>query len=161
MTAALDLCSDDLREQPRNRYQIDCADARLHVHARSVATVLRVDGEIDASNAHLVAHEIARFSRLKTPLILDLGQLDFLGSAGFSVLQILVDDHRLAGLHCSVVGGPALHRLTAVVRNHGLPVVDSVTEALRQAEVSIRARRRFVPGPARQEEPQRTAAVRC
>lgn len=160
MTASLDLCPDDLREQPRNRYQIDCAAAQLHVHARSVATVLRVDGAIDASNAHLVAQEVARFSRLKTSLVLDLSQLEFLGSAGFSVLQILVDEHRLAGLHCSVVSGAALDRLTAVIANHGLPIVDSVPEALQRAEAMIRARRRFVHRPARQEEPQRTAAVR-
>jgi anti-anti-sigma regulatory factor len=70
-----------LLEQLRCRQLIDCAAAQLHVHARSLATVLRVDGEIDASDAELLAQAIRRFSQLKTPLILDLSQLDFLGNS--------------------------------------------------------------------------------
>ncbi len=161
MTASPDLCTTGLRGQPRSRYHIDCAGARLHVHARSVATVLRVDGGIDASNADLVAQAIRRFSRLKAPLILDISHLDFLGSAGLRALLILDDEHQLAGLHCSVVGGAALRLLTQVVPDHGLPVVDSVPDALRRVEGAIRARRGFVSGLARQEEPQRAATGCC
>ena len=50
--------------------------------------VLRVDGEIDGSNANLVGQAILRFSRLKTPLILDLSHLDFLGIAGLRTLVV-------------------------------------------------------------------------
>ncbi len=137
------------------------AGARLHVHAPSVATVLRVDGEIDASNADMVAQAIRRFSRLKAPLILDLSHLDFLGSAGLRTLLTLRDEHQLAGLHCTVVGGAALRLLIQVVPDHVLPVVDSLPETLRRAEGLIRAHRRFFSGPARQEEPQRTATFCC
>ncbi|WP_156688610.1 STAS domain-containing protein [Mycobacterium sp. Marseille-P9652] len=156
MTAPPELCTAALRGQPRSRYQIDCAGSRLHVHARTVATVLRVDGEIDASNAHLLTREIRRFARLKAPLILDLTHLDFMSSAGLAALQQLHDEHRLNGVHCRVVGGPALRRLVQVLPDHGLPLVDSVPEALRHIEGVVRARRRFVRGLARQEEPQRT-----
>src|SRR5882757_3174550 len=54
----------------RCRYVTDCAGARLYVYARSLATVLRVDGEVDASNAERVTQEIRRFARLQSPLIL-------------------------------------------------------------------------------------------
>ncbi len=61
MTSSLELCSPGLRGEPRSRYRIDCAAAALHVHARSLATVLSVDGEIDASNAELLAQALRRF----------------------------------------------------------------------------------------------------
>ncbi len=67
----------------------------------------------------------------------------------------------LAGLHCSVVGGTALRKLTQVVPDRGLPMVDSVPDALRRVEGVIRACRQFVSAPARQEEPQCTATACC
>ncbi|BBX65861.1 hypothetical protein MSAS_50350 [Mycobacterium saskatchewanense] len=127
----------------------------MHVHARNVATVLRIEGEIDALNADLVAEAIRRFSRLKAPLILDLTHLDFIGTAGLSALQMLDDEHRSAGLHCSVVGGSALRRLTQAMPDHGLLLVDSVSQALAHIDAAVRARRRLVSGGPRQEEPQR------
>lgn len=159
MTSSPDLCTTGLRGQPRSRYHIDCGAARLHIHARSMATVLRVDGEIDASNADLVGQAIRRFARLKAPLIVDLSRLDFLSSAGLHTLLVLDGEHRAAGLHCGVVGGAALRKLTRLIPEHGLSVVDSIPDALRHVEEVIRDRRRLVSGPARQEEPQRAAAV--
>lgn len=158
MILAPDLCTTGMRGQPRSRYHIDCGDARLHIHARRVATVIRVHGAIDASNADSVAEAIRRFSRLKAPLILDLSHVDHMSSAGLRALLILDAEHRRADLHCTVVDGAALRLLTRVVPNHGLPVVDSVPDALRRAE-SARARRRSVSGQARQEEPQHAALV--
>ena len=141
--------------EPRNRYVIDCAGAQVHVHARSLATVLRIEGEIDASNADLVAVAIRRFARLKAPLVLDVSHLDFLGSAGFRALLLLNEEQRQARLHCNVVSGAALQRLTGVATDHGLPVVDSVGEALRNTHDFIHARRQLHSRLARQREPQR------
>jgi anti-anti-sigma factor len=135
--------------QPRSRCLIDCAGAQLDVHARSLATVLRIDGEIDVSNADLVVQAIRRFSLLKAPLILDLSHLDFLGVAGFRALLMLSHQHQQDSLHCSVVGGVALRRLTRVVTDHGLPIVDSVPEALQLIEKAIRVRRQFLSGVPR------------
>jgi anti-anti-sigma factor len=145
----------DRHGQPRSRYVIDCAGAQVHVHARNVATVLRIEGEIDASNTDLVAQAIRRFARLKAPLVLDVSHLDFLGSAGLRVLLLLNEEHRQARLHCSVVSGAALRRLTGVTTDHGLPVVDSVPEALQNTHDFIHARRQPLSRLARQREPQR------
>ena len=146
--------------EPRCRYVIDCAGAQVHVHARRLATVLRVEGEIDVSNADLVAQAIRRFARLKAPLILDVSELDFLGVAGLRALLLLHEEHRQARLHCNVVSGAALQRLTGVASDHGLPVVDSVPEALQNIHDFIHARRQLLWGLARQREPQRNTDQR-
>lgn len=134
---------------------INCAGAQLHVHARRLATVLRIDGEVDASNAELTVAAIGRVSKLKTPLILDLSHLEFLGVAGLRAVLGVNYDHQRARLHCSVVSGPALRRLTRVVGGHGLPIVDSVAEALQVVEDIARARRQFLSGLTRREDPRR------
>jgi anti-anti-sigma factor len=141
--------------EPRSRYVVDCAGAQVHVHARRLATILRIDGEIDAHNADLVAQVVRRFARLKAPLILDLSGLDFVGSAGLRVLLTLNEEHRQAQLHCNVVSGSALRRLTRVVNDHGLPVVNSIPEALQNTHEFVHARRRRLTGLPRQPEPQR------
>lgn len=129
--------------EPRSRYVIDCAGAQVNVHARSLATVLRIEGEIDACNADLVAQVIRRFARLKAPLVLDVSHLDFLGSAGLRALLLANEEHRRAKLHCNVVSGAALRRLTRVVTDHGLPLVDSMPEAMQNTHEFIHARRRL------------------
>lgn len=157
MTVLPDLCTPEL---PRSRYQIHCGAAHIQVHARRLATVLRVDGEADASNADLIAEAIRGFSRLKAPLILDLADVDFLAGSAFSALLVLNEEHRRAQLRCCVVSGAALRRLTRVVPDHGLPVVDSLDQALGHIERATTARRRLVAEPPRQHEPQRDTSTR-
>lgn len=127
-------------EERLDCYEIDCGGAHLHVQARGLATVLRIDGEIDAANANLVAQATRRFVRLRTPLILDVSRVDYLGSAGLRALLLVDDDCRLARLHCSVVGGVALFRLTRLLPGLGLSLADSVPQALERIEQSIRTR---------------------
>jgi len=110
--------------------QLDCAGAGLRVHAHSLATVVCISGEIDASNADRVGEAIRHFSQRKAPLILNLRHLDFLGVAGFRALITLNHEHRQAQLPSSVVTGAVMRRVTGVFPDHGLPIVDSVPEAL-------------------------------
>jgi anti-anti-sigma factor len=145
MAALPDLQTPDLREPPRSRHLIDCAGAQLYVHARSLATVLRVNGEIDAFNADLVARAIRRVSQLRAPLILDLGHLDFLDIVGLRALMTLNHENQEAELHCNVVTGPTLRRLTRVVADHGLLIVDSVPEALQLVADAVNARDADIP----------------
>lgn len=136
----------------------DFDGARLFVYARSLGTVLRIDGEIDALNATSVAQAIRRFARLKTPLILDLSQLDFLSVDGFRALLVLNYEHQQARVHCSVVAGAALLPLLGIVGDHGLPVVGSVAEALQLIEDIVRSRRRFLSDMVRERHPRHEAA---
>jgi anti-anti-sigma factor len=141
----------------------DFNGARLYVYSRSLATVLRVDGEIDTSNTNRVAQAIRYFARLKTPLILDLSHLDFLSIDGFRALLVLNREHQQNRVHCSVVTGPAIRPLLHIVSDHGLPVVGSVAEALQLIEDIIRARRRLLSDVVRnrqqQHEPTHVAAI--
>jgi anti-sigma B factor antagonist len=132
--------------------------ARLFVYARSLGTVLRIDGEIDASNAYNVANAIRRFARLKTPLILDLSHLDFLSVDGFRALLVLNHEHQQVRVHCSVVTGTAMRPLFHIVKDHGLPVAGSVAEALQQIEDIVRARRQVFSDAVRNRQPQQEAA---
>jgi anti-anti-sigma factor len=141
----------------------DFNGARLFVYARSLGTVLRVDGEIDASNADQFAHAIRRFSRLKTPLILDMSHLDFMSLDGFRALLALNHEHQQARVHCSVVPGAALRPMLHIVNDHGLPVVGSVAEALQLIDDLVKARRQLLSGIVRdrryRHESTRAAAM--
>lgn len=116
---------------------------------------MRIDGEIDASNAEDVAQAIRRFARLKTPLILDLSQLGFLSTEGFRMLLMLNNEHRSARVHCSVVTGHATRTLLRIVNGHGLCVAESVPEALQLIEDIIRARRQSLLNTVRSRRPER------
>jgi len=146
----------DSPDQSRRRYAADCAGAQVHVYARSLATVLRIEGEIDASNAERIAQEIRRFARLKTPLILDLSHLNFLAIAGFRALLMLNHEHKRDRLHCSVIPGPAMRPLLRIITDHGLALADSVPEALQLIDDVIRTRRQFLSDVAQQRVERRT-----
>ena len=60
--------------------------------------------------------------------------LDFLDMTGLRALISLNRENQEAKLHCNMVCGPTLRRLTRVVADHGLPIVDSVPEALQLIE---------------------------
>ncbi|GLB82059.1 hypothetical protein Mkiyose1665_28360 [Mycobacterium kiyosense] len=92
-------------------------------YSRNLATVLRVDGEIDASNAELVGAAVRHAGNAKRPLILDLSHLRFIGMEGFQELLSL-------STACSMVSGIAMRPLLRVVSDHCLPLVRSVPEAL-------------------------------
>ena len=157
MTAFFSTGSPDQGQPDRRRYMADFDGARLYVHARSLGTVLRVDGEIDASNAKNVAQAIRRFARLKTPLILDLSHLDFLSIDGFRALLVLNHEHQQARVHCSVVAGTAMRPLLHIINDHGLTVVGSVAEALQLIEDMVRTRRQFLSDIVRHRQPPREA----
>lgn len=134
---------------PRYRYNIDCGEAHIFVYARSLATVLRIDGEVDAVNARRVGAEIRRFTKVGTPLIIDLGHLSFIGMDGFQELLAIHHQHHNAGLYCGIVTGTAMRPLLRIVSDHGLPLVKSVPEALQLIEDALVGRRQLLQRLAR------------
>lgn len=141
--------STDPSQHPRYRYVIDCDGAQIFIYARSLATVLRVEGEIDGSNANRVATEIRRFATMRTPLILDLSQLQFLGLEGFQQLLALNHEYQTSRLYCGIVTGVAMRPLLRIVSDHGLRLVKSVPEALQLINDALGTRRQFVARIAR------------
>ena len=154
MAATNSANSADQHDPPRCRYMAHFDRAHLFVYARNLGTVLRVDGEIDASNAKDLTTAIKNFARLKTPLVLDLSHLNFVSVEGFRALLFLNDELRKSRVYCSVVGGTAVHPLLRIVHHNGLPIADSVPEAFQNLEDMLRARRQLLsdlarPRPAR------------
>ena len=144
MAAIRSANSADQHEPVRCRYTAHFDRAHLFVYARSLGTVLRVDGEIDASNAKDLTQAIEDFARLKTPLVVDLSRLGFISVEGFRALLFLNDELRKARVYCSVVGGAAVRPLLRIVHHNGLPIAGSVPEAFQNLEDDLRARRQFL-----------------
>ena len=162
MAAIRSANSADQRDPAPCRYMAHFDRAHLFVYARNLGTVLRVDGEIDASNAKDLTAAIRNFARLKTPLVLDLSHLCFVSVEGFRALLLLNDELRKARVYCSVVGGTAFRPLLRIVHHNGLPIAGSVPEAFQNLEDMLRARRQFLselarPKPAR-TQPAHSAA---
>ncbi|OBI45282.1 sulfate transporter [Mycobacterium colombiense] len=141
--------SADPHDPTRCRYTARFDRAHLFVYARNLGTVLRVDGEIDASNAKDLTHAIRNFARLKTPLVLDLSHLHFVSVEGFRALLSLNDELRKARVCCCVVGGAAVRPLLRIVHHNGLPIAGSVPEAFQNLDDILRARRQFLSNLAR------------
>ncbi|OBF10628.1 STAS domain-containing protein [Mycobacterium sp. 852002-10029_SCH5224772] len=130
------------------------ARAHVFVYARCLATVVRIDGEIDASNAKDLAEAIRSFARLKTPVVVDLSRLRFISVDGFQALLFVNDELRKARVHCSVVTGTALRPLLRIVHDNGLATTDSVPEAFQAIEDMLAARRRLLADLPRLRRPR-------
>lgn len=130
------------------------ARAHVFVYARCLATVVRIDGEIDAANADDLAEAIRGFARLKTPVVLDLSRLRFVSVEGFRALLVVNDELRKARVHCSVVTGTAIRPLLRIVHDNGLATTGSVPEAFQTIEDNLAARRRFLSDLTRDRPPR-------
>jgi anti-anti-sigma factor len=112
--------------------EIDCGAARLRPHARSLATVVAISGEIDASNADVVSQHIRRFLSVGTALVLDLSDVECIGVKGLRALFALDDECARSGVEWALVANPSVRLvLGAADPDNVLPVVTSVPEALR------------------------------
>ena len=134
---------------PRSKYVIDCAGAWITVHARSLAAVLTIDGEIDAVNTEAFHTAVRRYGVLHSPVIVDLTTLDFLGVGGFRSLMTLSQEYQQADLPFIVVPGAALRLLLRVFTDHDLITEPSVTQALKHITEIKRAPRQILLSMAR------------
>ena len=119
---------------------VDCNGAQMRAHCRDQVTVVKVTGDIDATNIDRLYDYTRRFVRETPGLILDLSEVDFLCARGISVLNMLDNDCRTAGTHWAIVGSPFVRRLlhigdpsdalpTASSERQGLNVIDSQRQA--------------------------------
>jgi len=90
---------------------VHCNGALLRAHCRDQATIVKVTGEIDATNIDRFSDYIHRFIEGATALILDLSGVDFLCARGISVLVALDNDCRITGTRLAIVAGPTVRRL--------------------------------------------------
>jgi anti-anti-sigma factor len=119
---------------------VDCNGAQMRAHCRDQVTVVKVTGDIDATNIDRLYDYTRRFVRETPGLIIDLSGVDFLCARGISVLNTLDNDCRTAGTHWAIVGSPFVRRLlhigdpsdalpTASSERQGLNAIDAQGQA--------------------------------
>ena len=116
---------------------------RLCSYTRPPATVIEVDGEIDASNAQYVTDYFADFIFVGHPLVLDLTGVDFLGTAGFKAILQFAEECRRAERHWALVSSRAVKILLRIQPNHRLPTAGSVDMALHRLAAAPKPARRL------------------
>lgn len=93
--------------------------------------VISVHGELDAANADEFAEQLRRCAAGCEWLVVDLSDLQFIGTAGFSALQRINVGCAQTNVCWAMVPGVATQRLLRVCDPHAtLPAAESISEAL-------------------------------
>jgi anti-anti-sigma factor len=126
---------------------VDCGGAQIRAHCRHLATVVTIQGEIDAVNVDRVSKCARQCTLVKNALVLDLSGVNSFAPAGISLLYILDDDCRAAGVEWILVASPAvIEVLRADDSETAFPITRSVHEALHNlADVIVRRRQLLLP----------------
>ena len=125
----------------------DCGRAQIRPHFRHLAMVVTIDGEIDALNIDRVIERARRFVLTKDPLVLDVSNVNSCAAEGVSLLNIIAEECRAAGVEWMLVPGTVI---ADALRDSGcdamFPVAHSVHEALHHfADVIDRRRQLLLP----------------
>jgi anti-anti-sigma factor len=102
--------------------------ARFTAEWDASSVVITAHGELDASNANQLADYVKRcVARSTSVIVLDLGDLEFFGTAGFSALHLINVRCAGANLRWALVPGAAVSRLLRICDpDNTLPLVNSV-----------------------------------
>ena len=141
--------------QPWERHTTWLAHRRL----RSSVAVISAHGHIDASNADAVTeYTLGHLIRCRG-LILDLRDLDFFGTEGFSALHRVSVCCARAGIGWAVVSGEAVSRMLRIGDPHGLlPAASTLDSAM--AIVQDQPHRRSQPIGSRRDPGQSSICER-
>jgi anti-anti-sigma factor len=125
----------------------DCGRAQIRPHCRHLATVVTIDGDIDAANVDRVIECARRFVLMKEPLVFDMSNVNSFAAEGASFFRIIAEDCRAAGVEWMLVPSPAVADLLRDVDYDAMfPVARSVHEALHDfADVIARRRQLLLP----------------
>jgi anti-anti-sigma factor len=108
-----------------------CRTAQFSATWSASGTVITVDGELDAANSDQLAIYVQRNARRAKRVILDLREVDFVGTAGFSALHRINVVCSGAQVSWAMVPSPAVVRLLRVCDPDGtLPVTTAIQEPL-------------------------------
>ena len=113
--------------------------AKFTAHWGRAGAVVAVDGEIDAANASSFADYAKRCTECCEWLVVDLSELTFIGTAGFSALESISAQCSSAQTNLKVIPSPALSTLLRICDPHSqLPLVSSLPAALAEVQRSGR-----------------------
>jgi anti-anti-sigma regulatory factor len=123
----------------------DCGGARIRVYSRHLATVVTIQGDIDTRNVGRISAYARRFILAKTPVVLDLSEVNSLAAEGMSLLQAVDDACRGVEVEWTLVASPAvIETLRDFAGEAMFPVVRSVHEALHGFADAINRRRELL-----------------
>ena len=109
--------------------------ARFTAEWDSSRVVVAVHGELDASNASQLADYVESCAAHSTSVIVDLSNLKFFGTAGFSALHLINVRCAAANLRWAVLPGKAVSRLLRICDpDNTLPLVASAHAPLADDE---------------------------
>ena len=123
----------------------DCGRAQIRPHRRHLATVVTIDGEIDALNIDRVIERARRFVLAKDPLVLDVSNVNRCAAEGVLLLNVIAEECHAAEVEWMLVPGTAI---ADVLRDNGneamFPMACSVREALHHFADGIDRRRQLL-----------------
>ena len=110
--------------------------------------VIAAHGELDAANAQEFVDYALRHGAHIDRLVLDLGGVDFFGTAGFSALHTLNVRCAAEKIEWAMAPSPPVTRLMRICDpDSTLPICDSVDEALAAVQGEPRRLLQLVPKP--------------
>src|SRR5574337_1537440 len=113
----------------------DSHTARVVTHWGRSGLVITVTGEVDAANASDLADDVQRCAALCEWLVLDFSDLEFIGTAGLSMLHAINTRCADHDVHWALVPGAATARLLHICSpDAALPTTGSVDDALAQVQ---------------------------
>lgn len=126
--------------QPYGRAEVDMRQVS------STRVVVTVTGDVDATNREALGRFVERHIRVSQQLIVDLSDVDFFGSQGFTALFYI-------SVHCArrdvdwmVVGNRGVRRILRICDPEGeLPMVNDLGAAHTRLDHLARCRRPVVP----------------
>lgn len=122
--------------------------AEFTASPRQSGTVITVHGEIDAANANQLTEYVQRALRQSHRLVLDLRDLDFIGTAGFSALHRINFVCSAADAHWVLIPGRAVRHLLRVCDpDAALPTADRPVADDRAKSRAARGLLQLVPQP--------------
>ena len=112
--------------------QADKDDFNAHETSVDGLAVVSVSGSVDMLTAPGLADAIdSALAKKPNGLIVDLSKVDFLGSAGISVLMKTRDNYGESAQFCVVADGPATHRpLTLLGINEMMSLCRTLDDAV-------------------------------
>ena len=109
--------------------------AQFSARWSSLGALIAVAGELDAANADQLAAYVQRGVRRSQRMVLDLRDLEFIGTAGFSALHRINVMCSADQVHWAMVPSPAVSRLLRVCDPDAtLPVTTPRAEPLLRAD---------------------------
>ena len=113
--------------------------AQFSARWSSLGALIAVAGELDAANADQLAAYVQRGVRRSQRMVLDLRDLEFIGTAGFSALHRINVACSGAQVHWAMVPSTAVSRLLRICDPDGtLPVTTPQAEPLLRSTRSDR-----------------------